>query len=315
MLQCLMSMLYVTAFQLVKLLLLRSSYHFLFLLIERQSRQVVIVIVVLNKFDPLNGYFLLQEKGKELIVVLNKIDLISGELAAAWKNYFVTRYLCYFGSSVSSFRVLFVLETSQLKRSLRSKIGIGYISRRTIVPTKLENISVVSLFFPYRNPQPSFYLSNLFISSKVIHFFFCFLTNRLRHLFALFVTFRRKNVILGHQFTLIFRILEQVHAFTYFHAFCVQKYIKYFACQVSTTINAQVIFFFRYPGTHIVFFTSFPSYNLVGGVKENRRGMKIRKKKTQFSIVKVFILGFEYLKFLIPTCFDAMLFFNQSYIF
>eukprot|EP00088_Acartia_fossae_P037123 TRINITY_DN3830_c0_g1_i1.p1 TRINITY_DN3830_c0_g1~~TRINITY_DN3830_c0_g1_i1.p1 ORF type:complete len:607 (+),score=119.09 TRINITY_DN3830_c0_g1_i1:46-1866(+) len=45
-------------------------------------------------------------------------------------------------------------------------------------------------------------------------------------------------------------------------------------------------FITRYPGTHIVFFTSFPSYNLVGGVKENRRGMKIRKKKTQFSIVK-----------------------------
>jgi len=41
----------------------------------------------------------------------------------------------------------------------------------------------------------------------------------------------------------------------------------------------------RYPGVHIVFFTSFPSYNLVG-VTENRRGMKIRKKKTNFSIAK-----------------------------
>jgi len=41
----------------------------------------------------------------------------------------------------------------------------------------------------------------------------------------------------------------------------------------------------RYPGVHIVFFTSFPSYNLVG-VTENRRGMKIRRKKTNFSIAK-----------------------------
>jgi len=40
----------------------------------------------------------------------------------------------------------------------------------------------------------------------------------------------------------------------------------------------------RYPGIHIVFFTSFPTYNLVG-TKENRRGMKIRKKKANFSLV------------------------------
>ncbi|XP_023336867.1 guanine nucleotide-binding protein-like 1 [Eurytemora carolleeae] len=39
-----------------------------------------------------------------------------------------------------------------------------------------------------------------------------------------------------------------------------------------------------YPGVHIVYFTSFPAYNMVG-VRENKRGLKIRKKKTLFSIV------------------------------
>jgi len=30
-----------------------------------------------------------------------------------------------------------------------------------------------------------------------------------------------------------------------------------------------------YPGVHIVYFTSFPAYNMVG-VRENKRGLKIR---------------------------------------
>jgi len=41
----------------------------------------------------------------------------------------------------------------------------------------------------------------------------------------------------------------------------------------------------RYPGIHVVYFTSFPSYNLVGR-HETGRGLQIRKKKTNFTIVK-----------------------------
>jgi len=44
-------------------------------------------------------------------------------------------------------------------------------------------------------------------------------------------------------------------------------------------------FISKYPGVHIVYFTSFPTYNLVG-TKVNRRGMKVRQRKTVFSIVK-----------------------------
>jgi len=41
----------------------------------------------------------------------------------------------------------------------------------------------------------------------------------------------------------------------------------------------------KYPGVHIVYFTSCPSYNMLG-ISENRQGMKIRRKKTVFSVVK-----------------------------
>ena len=43
-------------------------------------------IVLLNQ---LNVHIMLQ--GKQLIVVLNKIDLIPAPLAAAWKNYFISK--------------------------------------------------------------------------------------------------------------------------------------------------------------------------------------------------------------------------------